>query len=217
MKTRLPLIAALTWLAVASPAMAAPCAGFTDVDDGSPFCPNVDWLKNRAVTLGCTSATEYCPGAPVTRLSMAAFLNRLGVALTPIVLHREEAGGPLDLDAPPSVVCATGPLPVAMYPRMARANAVLSSQIGNAAVGIKILQSTDNGVSWNPVHALPASVGGQPWANASLWKGDLPLAAGTNYRYGLRIERASGAGDIAAWNCQVYVVVTSRTGSMAPF
>ena len=31
-----------------SMAQAAPCSGFSDVDSASPFCPSVDWLKNRA-------------------------------------------------------------------------------------------------------------------------------------------------------------------------
>lgn len=63
-------------------AVAAPCAGFTDVDDSDLFCPNVTWMKNRSITLGCTTEL-YCPTAPVTRLAMAAFLNRLGKVLLP--------------------------------------------------------------------------------------------------------------------------------------
>ena len=59
------------------PVLGAPCAGFTDVDDGSSFCVNVAWIKNRGITLGCTETT-YCPQDYVTRLQMAAFLYRLG-------------------------------------------------------------------------------------------------------------------------------------------
>ena len=33
-------------------ASAAPCAGFTDLDDGSPFCASVQWLRNQGITLG---------------------------------------------------------------------------------------------------------------------------------------------------------------------
>src|SRR5688572_8545537 len=62
---------------VALPTMAAPCAGFTDVDDTDPFCVNVEWMKNRGITLGLTP-TLYDPNAPVTRLQMAAFMYRLG-------------------------------------------------------------------------------------------------------------------------------------------
>ncbi len=56
---------------------AAPCAGFTDVDDTNAFCTSIAWMKNRAITLGCT-ATEYCPADFVRRDQMAAFMYRLG-------------------------------------------------------------------------------------------------------------------------------------------
>ena len=64
-------------LAVPTAAVAAPCAGFTDVDDSSPFCVNVEWMKNRGITFGLTP-TSYDPDSPVTRLQMAAFIYRLG-------------------------------------------------------------------------------------------------------------------------------------------
>ena len=64
-------------LLISAAAVAAPCAGFVDVDDSDPFCPNVTWMKQNAITLGCT-ATQYCPNDFVTRLQMAAFMNRLG-------------------------------------------------------------------------------------------------------------------------------------------
>ncbi len=68
------LVAALL---VSPAAQAAPCAGFTDVDDTSAFCGSVAWMKNRAITLGCT-ATLYCPNDFVRRDQMAAFMYRLG-------------------------------------------------------------------------------------------------------------------------------------------
>ena len=64
-------------------AQALPCAGFTDVEDTSPFCGNVTWLKNRGVTLGCAPGL-YCPADFVSRLQMAAFMNRLGDSLFPL-------------------------------------------------------------------------------------------------------------------------------------
>ena len=65
-------------LLAAPPALAAPCAGFTDVDDSSGFCTSIAWVKNRGITLGCTTTSLYCPTAFVTREQMAAFLYRLG-------------------------------------------------------------------------------------------------------------------------------------------
>jgi len=69
-------------------AQPVPCAGFADVDPIdpaiAPFCANVEWIKNRGITLGCNaSGTLYCPSHNVTRLQMAAFMNRLGEALFP--------------------------------------------------------------------------------------------------------------------------------------
>src|SRR5688572_16752382 len=66
------------WASIGS---AAPCGGFTDVDDANPatapFCASVTWMKNRGITLGLTP-TLYDPNSPVTRLQMAAFMYRLG-------------------------------------------------------------------------------------------------------------------------------------------
>ncbi len=218
----LRLIAMVAGVATSQTALAAPCAGFTDVDTSSVFCPNVDWLKNRAITLGCTSATLFCPSDFVSRLSMAAFMNRLGVALTPAIAYNEASGLAFDLDSPPAAVCPTPSIASATFPRAAQVAAVLTAQLAvtPATVALKIVQSTDNGLNWTALNAIPASVGGSAkWANAAAWKGDVPLDPGLSYQFGLRVERASsgGTGDLTSWNCQIKVVVTSRTGSGVPY
>jgi hypothetical protein len=64
---------------LASPAVnAAPCGVFVDVQDTDLFCTEITWMKNRAITLGCT-ANQYCPAQFVRRDQMAAFIYRLGV------------------------------------------------------------------------------------------------------------------------------------------
>jgi hypothetical protein len=209
-------------VAAASPSFAAPCAGFTDVDTASAFCPYVDWLKNRGVTLGCTSTTLFCPGDVVSRLSMAAFMNRLGVALTPAIVYAEANGGAYDLDAPLPAVCPTASIAAAPFPRSAHAGGVLTAQIVTSAaiVAVRMVQSTDAGVTWTPLNALPISAGGGPkYVNLSAWKGDIPLAPGIAYQFGLRVDRApsGGGGDLASWNCQVEVMVASRTGTATPY
>jgi hypothetical protein len=208
-------------VAAAPPSFAAPCAGFTDVDAASAFCPNVDWLKNRGVTLGCTT-TLYCPNDAVTRLSMAAFMNRLGVALTPTIVYAEANGTAYDLEAPLPPVCLTAPIAAASFPRSAHAGAVLTAQIASSAaiVALTIVQSTNAGATWTPLNALPASVGGSPkYVNAAVWKGEIPLAPGTAYQFGLRVDRAAGggSGDLSSWNCQIEVMVASRTGTASPY
>jgi hypothetical protein len=72
----------MAMLCQAGSAIAAPCAGFTDLDSTSQFCDEVTWMKNRGITMGCT-ATQYCPQQDVTRLQMALFMFRLGDALFP--------------------------------------------------------------------------------------------------------------------------------------
>ena len=37
------------------------CSGFMDLGSDSAFCPNVEWLRNRAVTLGLRMPAAYCP------------------------------------------------------------------------------------------------------------------------------------------------------------
>ena len=82
MVRKLVLLLGMALLFHAASALTARCAGFTDVDSASPFCDEVQWMKNRGVTLGCT-ATEYCPNQDVTRLQMALFMFRLGDTLFP--------------------------------------------------------------------------------------------------------------------------------------
>lgn len=90
-------LVAVGLLLFAAQVQGAPCAGFTDVDDTSAFCANVAWAKNRGVTLGC-AATLYCPGDPVTRLQMAAFVSRLDRVLSPTIVDATgRAVGPLQL------------------------------------------------------------------------------------------------------------------------
>ena len=80
MSRLLAVVAFVVFSLVGSGAGAAPCAGFTDVDDSSPFCTNVAWMKSRNITLGC-AATLYCPADYVTRLQMAVFMYRLGTVV----------------------------------------------------------------------------------------------------------------------------------------
>ncbi len=75
--TRLAAVLAVFVVLASSRALAAPCAGFEDVDEASPFCVNVFWMRNRGITLGVTP-TAFEPDRPVTRVQMAAFMYRLG-------------------------------------------------------------------------------------------------------------------------------------------
>src|SRR5688572_28835994 len=134
--------------------LAAPCAGFSDVEDTSAFCANVTWLKNRQVTAGCT-ASLYCPHDPANRLQMAAFMNRLGTALTPVDLHVDAASGAIDLDAN-SVVCQTSDFTAEGFARIAfadlRFGATATTDVGLAA---DLVMSMDQGVNWTNLGQFP--------------------------------------------------------------
>src|SRR5690606_34421378 len=54
-----------------------PLVDFTD-DNGNVFESDIEWLAATGVTRGCNppANSQFCPGSPVTRGAMAAFLHR---------------------------------------------------------------------------------------------------------------------------------------------
>jgi hypothetical protein len=212
-------LAAATF-AVPFAASGAPCSGFTDVDSASGFCPNVEWLRNRAITLGCSSTTLFCPNDPVIRLSMAAFMNRLGTALTPLQLPVDAAPGAVDLDTS-AVVCQTQDFVVASFPRRAYAdlsfNGKAPADVGFAA---DLVMSTNAGASWTNLN----SAANRGFVSANQWGslsdlGFSDLAVGQTVRWGVRVTRAGIAGgvDLADSRCALRVLIHSRTGAASPF
>jgi len=203
---------------LAPAAMAAPCAGFTDVEDTSGFCANVEWIRNRGVTVGCTGAT-YCPGDAVNRLQMAAFMNRLGTALTPAQLTVDVAPGAIDLDAG-LVVCQTQDFAVSNFPRRAYVDLSFSAN-ASADVGIAadVAMSTNGGGSWTLLNAVAnrGLVVANQWGSlADLGFAD--LAVGQTVRFGVMVGRGGAAPgvDLSGSRCALRVLVFSRTGSASP-
>lgn len=89
----LKLATATLLLAASTFAHAAPCPGrdgwvFEDVDTSHPFCAAVTWMAQNNITLGCAALDGnrrlYCPDSAVSRLQIAAFLERLSQALFPL-------------------------------------------------------------------------------------------------------------------------------------
>ena len=208
-------------IAYATSAMAAPCAGFVDVDDSSQFCPNVEWIKNRSVTLGC-AAGSYCPTAPVNRLSMAAFLERLGGALTPLVFFQSGFGGQsIDLDASPTL-CTMQVFPVLNYPRKAHGQASLSARsTATADVALQFVESTDGGSTWNavsPVQAVSVKADSSH-ADMTVILPPRDLQVGATYSYGIRVSRLPGStttGDIVNGICRSQVTLQNRNPTTPP-
>jgi hypothetical protein len=205
----------------ATTARAADCVGFTDVTDDGPngFCPSVEWMKNRSVTSGC-GATTYCPGNPVSRLAMAAFMKRLGDALTPVKLSIDLRPGAVDLDAG-TVVCQTGSLAVNGFPRTAYADGTLgATATADVNFAADVVMSTDGGGSWTALNAANANLGSAPanqWGNLSDL-GVTNLDVGQTVRFGLQLSRGGQAGtaDLTDSRCQVRVMIYSRTGTTSP-
>ena len=200
-------------------AWAQSCAGFSDVASAEPMCSNVQWIRNRAVTTGCT-ASLYCPTAFVTRLEMAAFMNRLGTALTPQQLVAEGAltAPQLDLDTAPVACSTTSQYAVAGYPRRALVDLSLSAQAGTSLDVTAIPVASVNNGAWNPLATFAGrgSVTAGQWGHVS-GVAVLNLDVGENVRFGIQLSRASGSGDLTGGACQLRVQIVSRDGTSPHF
>lgn len=210
---------------MATGVQAQACAGFTDVAAADPFCPNVEWLKNRSVTLGCTSTTLYCPTDPVTRLAMAAFLNRLGTALTPVFLT-----GVSDLPTTTNisgasgvVACQTADYPVTGFPRTAVLDSWNTVYGPDAGIDVQgtLAVSTNGGTTWstlaNTDKYMTLYPGATPGNDVTFATGGFTaLNVGTTYRFGVRFTRLTGSGTTVGIYCQQRVQVISRNGLTSP-
>ena len=205
----------------------AQCAGFTDVSAASQFCPNVEWLKNRGVTLGCTSTTLYCPTDPVTRLSMAAFMNRLGKALSPEVLFRETGTGAITIPTSPTleVRCDTPDTAATAYPRTAVVTGTLNGLSDANAVAWRgfVVYSTDGGATWSGTTGgigLRASSGPTQWSGTDP-NGVINLTPGLAYRFAIGLSRddqiAGTTGNFTDYRCLMTATIMNRNGTSTPF
>lgn len=227
---RMTMASALAVLA--APAQGQSCAGFTDVPSSSTFCPNVQWLKNRSITLGCTSPTLYCPGDAVSRLAMAAFMNRLGQALTPEILRKHGTRATTSVPTSPPFIapeCETPDSTITDYPRQVLINASMTGLADASAVAWRaiLVYSTDGGLLWQqieenlaPINTLRASGAPGAWSGIALTYA-LDLAANESYRFGIGLQRddvvTGTIGNFAAVRCQVTATIFNRNGAVAPF
>jgi hypothetical protein len=224
LRKALRVLAAVAVAALAHPVAAAPCAGFVDVDDASTFCPSVEWMKNRAITLGCVGANVYCPTDPVNRLSMSAFLQRLGIALTPTTIGSIDVppGAALTLANAPTVCRTLNVFPSATFPRLAHGKAIFSFvSSGETDVAVQLVETSDGGTTWTPVSPLQ-SVSAVDQARASLSVILPPRNLGLNlsYEYALRVTRVAGsatAGNPSSYSCRYRLLADNRNPGAPPF
>jgi hypothetical protein len=220
------------WILAASTASAQTCAGFTDTpNDG--FCPSIQWIKNRGVTLGC-GVNLYCPAGFVRRDQMAAFMNRLGKAITPEILYAQADTGPIALpgQAPtaPELRCNTVDSAVqvfpAQYPRQVTVSGMLSGLADGADAGMNVFPqvSSDGGVTWANLNGN-ASIGIRTTAKANLWSVasftetmDIPLGATVRFALGVRRDGVTTtAGNLAQGRCQLAAIISNRNPTSPPF
>lgn len=213
-------------LLFAAHAGAQGCAGFADVvDDGTgpgAFCPSVTWLKNRAITLGCSAVPEYCPDNAVTRLQMAAFMFRLGNALAPQPFQSQESGPARSLDAP-TIVCEIVDVTTSHPRAYVLSGHVTAKGSPDGDVRVMPVRSVNGGpfVQQNTV-GRPFSLRTPVWNGTSVigasatsgsgGPGGL-LLPGSTYRFALRIERDGGSADIGSFQCHLIVELRPGLGS----
>jgi hypothetical protein len=211
---------------LAGPALGQNCAGFTDVLQANGFCPNIEWLKNREITTGCTSATLFCPNGTVTRSAMAAFMNRLGKALTPEDLQTVAytSPGPLDLSTPP-IQCQTSDYQVLGYPRRATFNSKVNvwDPTSDVELVIDVMYSLGQGLPGTWISVSNSQVyqtlraGGTVPDDVTMYPiGFLDLDVGQQVRFGIRIDRVSGTGNPNVY-CANRVTLTNRNGENPPY
>lgn len=228
MRFRPLLVATVVALSVFAPASRAQsCVGFTDVTVADSFCGSVEWIRNRGVTLGCTTAPAYCPFDNVSRAQMALFMSRLGKALTPVVLHREQSQNNVTVGPGEQVICETADFTIAAdsFPRLARFNGTVYGQPTSAQSWLQgwWMYSTDAGATWNyPGTWQTNQFAGRDWAGVAQVAGftvlapPLALQPGSTYRFGIFVNGYSQAYTFSPLVCQAEVTIGNANPNTSP-
>ncbi|HVF64945.1 MAG TPA: hypothetical protein VNE58_13225 [Casimicrobiaceae bacterium] len=220
MRARQQFLAALALSIVSTVATAAPpCAGFDDVDSNDIFCANIEWIRNRGVTIGCNiPGTLYCPTQPVLRNQMAAFMNRLGTALTPVQVGVDVVSGAVNLSGAPTI-CQTANYAVTGFPRRAYLDLAFAGLAPtNVDVAADLVYTTDNGANWTQLTTVAnrGAIAANQWGSiANL--ANVDLAVGQTVRFGVRMSRVAGSGDLSDSRCNLRASIISRDGTASPF
>lgn len=192
------------------------CAQFDDVDATNPFCRDVEWLRNRAITQGCTPFA-FCPADPVTRLTMAAFLDRLGGTIGPAV---ETSSFEIFQAWPTSVgTCFTG---VSQRPHPAHVVVdLIVSGVPSAAATLSF-EPVQGLVAGPPPTGLAIGPSMRVTADASRalavrLAGSVDVEPGTAYSVGVRFSADTLGFTLSDVRCIVRKQLFDRVGTHAPF
>lgn len=194
-----------------------PCGAFTDVAASSPFCSSVEWMRNRGITQGCTPSA-YCPDADVSRLAMAAFMNRLGSALTPGPAVTEAATGAFD-PSTATVLCVAPTVAASGAPRRMRVDGVVNlAGDGSAPLVVEIVASVDAGTTWTPVGTQVVSIQPGRWSGVRV-AGARDVAVGESVAFALRVARGGfpGTATVVDGACRLRTTLENRQSTVEPF
>ena len=208
---------ALTALLGTDAAYADACAGFSDVDANSSFCKDVEWIKNRGITLGCASGL-YCPNDSVSRLQMAIFLTRLGTALSPQPYFAVGQFAETST-ATQAIPCKVNLPYTGQYPQSASVDIVFSAlAAADTTVSVSLLKSDDFGTTWSDAGGGPTthSLGAGKYSGVDL-TGVVDLLPEQSETFGVGVVSNAGATTLAQGQCWVKVMSYSRTGDSSPY
>jgi len=197
------------------------CKTFNDLAGSDPFCPNVQWLYNRSITLGCDNV-NYCPGLSVIRLQMAAFMNRDGTAMTPVDLPLVAGQIAVPLTGANATTCfsPTASFTAANFPRRARLRgfANMFSSSANTTVAVQYAFSTDGGATWGlvPDHSARTRISSAADEDRTVnVVGEMDLTVGQTYLFGLAFS-ASPPANLTVY-CANQARIHNRNGTVVPY
>lgn len=201
-------------------AAAAPCAGFTDVQDTAIFCTATQWLKNRGITTGCGDGTTYCPDATVTRASMSLFLNRAGIALTPKLVGRSSSTGATVMQPNQfNSFCFGAPLPAVNYPQTARARGTIAIPMSGPVV-VMYMVMTLNGAPYLNMNVAANRLVSPSGVVRLSWSSDTMAVPGATVGFAIGLENPAGSGSaltLSAGTCALDADVVNANPTSAPF
>jgi len=198
------------------------CYGFSDVDVNDLFCGAINWIKNRGITLGCGLA-QYCPSTLVQRDAMAAFMQRLGVAMTSIPIDVQQTPGPIALSTTTALVaCKSGPLPTASYVRDAVGSWRLSGlAAGSLDVTATPVWSLDGGATWAQFLGTTSTRVTVPSAKWTQLSGPVlfTIPAGRSLQVGIEVLRTAGTSgaNLTDAACQLLLELVNHNGTGVPY
>jgi hypothetical protein len=191
------------------------CAGFDDLDASHPMCPNVDWVRNRNVTLGC-SAFQYCGAEVVNRLSMAAFMNRAGSVVSPAV---DGAFSPSVSVYAGFYQCLTPVLPAADHPRRVLVDVMITGMpiFGAGDVELRAVAERQFLFAAFGASSRGTAVAGEAMTLTASAAFDVPPDIG-DFHFGLQASQPPGGPSYSLdGGCATRIVILNRNDTHAPY